>query len=142
MLDDCWLAFVGFCKLHASCQTYYKNYLASTKTILYVCGCMSDQQQASTPVAAAAATSKTSSTDEVDVHVFACPHACGVFIGVGKNEICCGIFRCGVNLSTNTQLEPHASQVACQEAVASGKVVGCGKPFKFDGQKASICGYI
>jgi hypothetical protein len=33
-------------------------------------------------------------------------------------------------------LNPHAKQTECEAAYASGKLLGCGKAFKYDGTKA------
>jgi hypothetical protein len=39
-------------------------------------------------------------------------------------------------------VNPHASKAECEKWVRNGEVYGCGKPFRFDGDNVSICGYI
>jgi hypothetical protein len=91
-----------------------------------------------------AAPSSSSQVDSQagDLLVFACPHGCGVHIAVNKSDINCGIFRCGANTITGVQLAPHATKQECDAASLEAGFVGCGRPFKFDGTTAAVCGYI
>ena len=101
--------------------------------------CTSSQVGASTTTAATATGESQSSGDLL---VFACPHGCGVHIAVKRSEINCGIFRCGANTVTGAQLAPHATKQECDAASLEAGFVGCGRPFKFDGTTAAVCGYI
>jgi hypothetical protein len=94
-----------------------------------------------------------------------CPHCQGsVLIGA----INCGIFRHGHYMATGEQVDPHAPQTVCEEAVRASALVaeavaanvpvdpavfaraifGCGKPFQviFDPTTAEVkiapCGYV
>lgn len=76
-----------------------------------------------------------------DIWVFPCPH-CNISIAVGKFDINCGIFRCGIHISNSEPINPHTPQQECERLVSCGLIRGCGKPFKFDGTHAVICEYI
>ena len=39
-------------------------------------------------------------------------------------------------------VNPHASKEECERWLQEDLVFGCTKPFKFDGRKVEICGYI
>ena len=103
--------------------------------------CTSGQVSAST-TATTTATATGESQSSGDFLVFACPHGCGVHIAVNRSEINCGIFRCGANTVTGAQLAPHATKQECDAASLETGFVGCGRPFKFDGTTAEVCGYI
>ena len=62
-------------------------------------------------------------------HVVECPH-CGGCVEIARGEINCGVFRHGVRRSSGAQLPPHAGRDECESAVASGDVLGCGRPFR------------
>jgi len=53
-------------------------------------------------------------------------------------ELNCCIFRHAILIETEEQIDPHSSKEVCEELVKSGKIYGCGKPFKIvvleDGQ--------
>ena len=54
------------------------------------------------------------------------------------NELNCCIFRHAILIETGQQIDPHTSKEDCEELVKSGKIYGCGRPFKIvvleDGQ--------
>lgn len=69
-----------------------------------------------------------------------CPHCQG---GIFIEEINCRIFRHAVYKETNEPICPHAPQEECVRLVESGKVYGCGKPFRLDEKDKPVeCGYI
>ena len=72
-----------------------------------------------------------------------CPHCEGL---VEIIKINCGIFRHGIYKNSKKQLNPHASQNICEDAVSNDKIYGCGKPFRieFNGEiyVATKCAYI
>jgi hypothetical protein len=74
--------------------------------------------------------------DDVD---FVCPH-CGEIYFAKRSEINCTIFRCGY--ANGQAFPPHASQQQCAELLKIPNSRGCGKPFRFDGQRAQPCPYI
>lgn len=86
---------------------------------------------------------------EDDAYLFSCPH-CEDFIQVLTNQTACCIFRHGVYKNTNTGLPPHAPKTQCDAAVESGRIYGCGKPFRIvlgrneisEHGYAEICDYI
>ena len=78
---------------------------------------------------------------ESDTFYFNCPH-CGNMIQVPRNEIRCTIFRHAVFKNGMKFVPPHASEKECQRWLKEDLVYGCAKPFKFDGKKVEICGYI
>jgi hypothetical protein len=73
--------------------------------------------------------------------VLFCPHFKG---GILIEKKCCGIFRDGMFMDTKKQLNPHASKAVCEAAVASGRLLGCGKPFKITehGKPLHVCEYL
>ena len=44
-------------------------------------------------------------------------------------EVNCGLFVCGVSKFTFAQINPHLSQVECEQLVKNDSIYGCGKPF-------------
>ena len=70
-----------------------------------------------------------------------CPH-CGGYVVVKLAELNCRIFRHGVLKSTGQQIDPHASQVMCEDLIAGDLIYGCGKPFRVVGATTEICDYI
>ena len=63
------------------------------------------------------------------------------------NELNCCIFRHGTMIDSGQQIDPHTSKEDCEELVKSGKIYGCGRPFKIvvleDGQwEIQKCDYI
>ena len=71
--------------------------------------------------------------------VISCPH-CEQLILIEK--INCTIFRHGVIKKTMKPLPPHSSKALCDYVVKHDLIYGCGKPFKYDGEKVEKCGYI
>jgi hypothetical protein len=71
------------------------------------------------------------------VFTFACPH-CEFYTMVGVNEVACSIFRHGSyfvrtpqgNVFQTEQINPHTPKNICDQLVAEGKIIGCGKPLK------------
>lgn len=78
---------------------------------------------------------------ESESYFFNCPH-CGDMIQVLKSEIRCKIFRHGVYKENLKQVPPHSKKSLCDKLREENLVYGCCKPFKFDGEKVEICGYI
>ena len=78
---------------------------------------------------------------EENAFYFECPH-CNLLIQVPQNEIRCTIFRHANYKTDMAFVPPHAPKSQCDFWVANGLVWGCGKPFKFDGQKVVKCDYI
>ncbi len=68
-----------------------------------------------------------------------CPHCDGTVIIEQRN--CC-IFRHGIFKNTGRQIPPHASKENCEAWIREGKLWGCGKPFRLEGDKAVVCEYI
>jgi hypothetical protein len=62
-----------------------------------------------------------------------------------SNQVNCGIFRHGVYIENNKQINPHAKKELCEKLVAEKLIFGCGKPFKlkFNGENyvGEICDY-
>jgi hypothetical protein len=74
--------------------------------------------------------------EKFKIYNFNCPH-CELFIEVEKDSINCSIFRHGYyfnkignNIQLTSQVNPHASKDECDRLYNSGKIYGCGKPFK------------
>ena len=78
---------------------------------------------------------------ETDVFYFECPH-CTLMCQVPREEIRCTIFRHAVFKDSMRFVPPHASKHTCEDWLKNGLVWGCAKPFKFDGETVSVCGYI
>lgn len=56
-----------------------------------------------------------------------CPH-CNSWILI--EQINCAIFRHGVDKNTLIQIPPHLDKNTCDKLFESGKLFGCGKPFR------------
>jgi hypothetical protein len=96
-------------------------------------------------------------SEDQDLYLFQCPH-CECFGHIKKNEVNCTIFRHAAYFNTHKtpegkeiinitdQINPHTPKEICEQLVAEGKVVGCGKPlqfiFKSEGNYVKICDYI
>ena len=74
-------------------------------------------------------------------YIFKCPE-CKIYIIVLKTEINCRIFRCGVYISDNQAIAPHAPKIECDRLKNENLIYGCGKPFIFKDTHVEICGYI
>jgi hypothetical protein len=76
--------------------------------------------------------------------ILTCPH-CNDYILIEKLN--CKIFRHGVFISSNKQIDPHSSKELCNFLTKENLIYGCGKPFKViemnDGSwNTEICDYI
>ena len=78
---------------------------------------------------------------EEDTYYFECPH-CKQICQVPRNEIRCTIFRHAMYKHNMSNINPHASQRECEKMLWNDEVYGCAKPFRFDGEQVSICGFI
>ena len=66
-----------------------------------------------------------------------------------RHQIFCKVFRHaqfknvpkGASFSSS-YVNPHAKKAECDRWVGEDLIHGCGKPFKFDGEKVEVCGYI
>ena len=79
--------------------------------------------------------------EKENIYYFECPH-CKDVCAVHKNDIRCTIFRHAVYKKNLKFVNPHASQKECERWIKEDLIYGCTKPFKFDGKKVEICGYI
>ena len=71
-----------------------------------------------------------------------CPH-CGGSVHVYEKDIACRIFRHGVfKGKRGGMVKPHAKREECERLVKENKIVGCGKPFTFNGEEIFKCEYI
>lgn len=70
-----------------------------------------------------------------------CPWCEGSVI-VPPSDMNCGIFRHGVYKATGEPIGAHAGQEECEKLYASGAILGCGKPFKVEGDRVLKCGWI
>jgi len=59
--------------------------------------------------------------------IITCPHCNDMII---ISELNCCIFRHGVNIKTNEQIDPHSSKDICDSLFETGQIYGCGKPFQ------------
>lgn len=87
------------------------------------------------------------------MYMFTCPH-CDMWTEVPVNQVNCHIFRHAFlvqklpngGIILLNQLNPHAPKQVCDQLKSEGKIVGCGKPFKFirknDKYVVESCGYI
>ena len=85
--------------------------------------------------------SEISYNESTGYYLFKCPH-CPDYCEVHKTEIRCTIFRHAVYKKDLAFVNPHASKEECDKWVREGLIYGCAKPFKFDGKKVEVCGYI
>jgi hypothetical protein len=74
--------------------------------------------------------------------VINCPHCQGCMI-IHKNEINCRIFRHGVMIKTQKQINPHEKKHICDMLKKNDLIYGCGKPFRLNNDNIpEICEYI
>ena len=59
--------------------------------------------------------------------IITCPN-CHEFIII--KELNCCIFRHAIYIETGEQIEPHSPKEICDTLLETGKIYGCGKPFK------------
>lgn len=78
-------------------------------------------------------------------YIFNCPH-CNQKIQVGKDEVNCRIFRCGIYKNNCKPIPPHTSKDECDRLKNNNLIYGCSKPFKFVTidkiNSINICDYI
>ena len=58
-----------------------------------------------------------------------CPH-CQLPVLIMSNEINCAIFRHAIYKNTSKQINPHMPKDKCDNLFKTGRIIGCGKPFK------------
>ena len=86
---------------------------------------------------------------ESQSYIFACPN-CNEFIQVLRSQTACCIFRHGIFKHNGEQVPPHSAKELCDSLKETGRIYGCGKPFKiilttipeFPHGYAEMCGYI
>ena len=67
-------------------------------------------------------------TNEITKNIIIqCPH-CDDFIMIEKLNCC--IFRHGVLIKTDKQIDPHGSKELCEYYIKRKLIYGCGKPYK------------
>ena len=71
--------------------------------------------------------------------VFVCPHCDGLFI---VDQLNCGIFRHGISKKTGYQIDSHTPKEECDRMIRENLIIGCGKPFKWNGTQFIVCDYI
>lgn len=75
--------------------------------------------------------------------VVVCPHCNGTVV---VEQLNCQIFRHGIFKRTGEQMNPHLKKEDCDSLFETGRIFGCGKPFKVvpkdDGYEAIVCDYI
>jgi hypothetical protein len=80
-----------------------------------------------------------------EFYIFTCPHCEGTII-VHHNELNCRIFRHGALKANQEQMNPHCPKGECDRLVAENLIIGCGKPFRVEGEgvgaKVVVCDYI
>ena len=80
-----------------------------------------------------------------DFYVFTCPHCQGSVI-VQHNELNCRIFRHGIYKHNGEQMHPHTPREECDRLAQQGLIIGCGQPFRVDGDGAAavavVCDYV
>lgn len=79
--------------------------------------------------------------DEVGNYLFSCPN-CGGMTTVAPNQLNCQIFRHATHIETGIPINPHMPKAQCDALREAGKIRGCARPFKFDGQSITLCGYV
>ncbi len=78
-----------------------------------------------------------------DALTFFCPH-CDMLIQVLNSETNCLIFRHGIIIENQQQMNPHTPENECDILVKEKKIFGCGRPFKIINNKTNVekCGYL
>jgi len=76
--------------------------------------------------------------------IIQCPY-CNYYIMIEKLNCC--IFRHGVIIKSNKQIDPHAPNDLCEYYIKNNLIYGCGKPYKIiinekDEYIAIKCDYI
>lgn len=65
----------------------------------------------------------------MDYIIVMCPNCCN-YIQILKKDFNCKIFRHGIFIDSNKQIDPHLPKNECDELIKNNKIYGCGKPFK------------
>jgi len=90
-------------------------------------------------------TQETTTSDVIitgDCYILTCPH-CHCQVQVPLNGVNCQIFRHGVYKNNPMrQIPPHAPKTLCDKLIADGSIIGCGRPFRFNGKNVAVCDYI
>ena len=69
-----------------------------------------------------------------------CPH-CKIMIEI--IELRCKIFRCGILRNTFIQINPHLSEIQCNNLMKNDEIYGCSKPFLInENNVVEKCDYI
>ncbi len=68
---------------------------------------------------------------EPGLYIFRCPH-CGIMISVTEKEKNCQKFVCGI-YRNGGQVNPHISESEAYALKKNHNVIGCLRPFYFDG---------
>ena len=75
--------------------------------------------------------------------IFICPHCENYLI---MKKLNCGIFRHGIFINNNKQIDPHSTKENCDNYVKNNLIYGCGKPFRIINMDnkwiIEICDYI
>jgi len=81
---------------------------------------------------------------DTNTYSFHCPYPdCRGWFQVPTNQINCKIFRHGWLLAnTEIPMNPHTPKVECDRLRTQGLIIGCGRPFNFDGHHVRIEEYI
>ena len=58
--------------------------------------------------------------------IIECPY-CKIMIEI--LELRCKIFRCGIMKNIFNQIDPHLSEIKCNELIKNNLIYGCSKPF-------------
>jgi hypothetical protein len=78
-----------------------------------------------------------------EIIIIECPN-CKDFVII--DELNCMIFRHGVFIKDNKQINPHENKELCDKYIKENLIYGCGKPFKLIQQQekyiAQKCDYI
>lgn len=73
--------------------------------------------------------------------IIECPHCQGI-VQVNHSDINCQIFRHAVYKHNQQPIHPHMSKQACDLLHQTGRIYGCGRPFRFDGREVHPCDYV
>ena len=140
-----------YCQTCKVCKTPDQFNLTPRKTYRYICKvCEINKQKEeanmlyeTTKKKLEDQTEQQQQLSEKDYLVFHCPYKeCNILNIVYNNEIHCGIFRCGFDKLTNTQIPQHASKVECDILRNDKNIIGCTQPYRLVGNLPVICDYI
>ncbi len=74
-----------------------------------------------------------------DIVLYECPHCHG---SVVIEAINCAIFRHAEMKDKSKILNPHASQQEMEQLIQTNSILGCGKPFRLNGNQPEVCDYL